>query len=337
MPLRVLAGMSDCWTGNVGQTIGVHKMSVARTSGKGTSLIIPNLLHYAGSVVVIDPKGENANLTAKYRAETLGQHVIVLDPFNVADVDDLYQGTFNPLTTLNALNPEIVDEAASLADAIVIRSKSSKDPHWDDTARMLIKATILLVLEYEFPENQTFTRVKELLTVGLAHPASEEDAVNDIVIPPSLDDYIEALKHSDQFNGALAAAGHALRDMGDQERGSVLSTTRRHLEFVSSLPMQDQIALSSFDPAELKTSAHGTSIYLVLPEYRLSGHSRWLRLMITTLLNALQRGTNTAGGSSKTSAKNQTLFILDELATSIGYLEAIERAASYIAGFGVKL
>jgi len=271
----ILLGQLSSPTDQSSQCIGYgddrHLVTIAGSrSGKGTSLIIPNLLHYAGSVVVIDPKGENANLTAKYRAETLGQHVIVLDPFHVADVDDLYQGTFNPLTTLNALDPEIVDEAASLADAIVIRSKSSKDPHWDDTARMLIKATIL--------------------TVGLAHPAADEGAVNDVTIPPSLDDYIEALKHSDQFNGALAAAGHALRDMGDQERGSVLSTTRRHLEFVSSLPMQDQIAMSSFDPNELKTSLHGTTIYLVLPEYRLSGHSRWLRLMITTLLNALQRG-----------------------------------------------
>ena len=38
-----------------------HLLTVAPTrSGKGVSSIIPNLLTYQGSVIVIDPKGENA-------------------------------------------------------------------------------------------------------------------------------------------------------------------------------------------------------------------------------------------------------------------------------------
>ena len=43
-------------------------ISIAPTrSGKGVSLIIPNLLTYRGSVLVVDPKGENAWITAAYR------------------------------------------------------------------------------------------------------------------------------------------------------------------------------------------------------------------------------------------------------------------------------
>jgi len=97
-----------------------HLITIAGSrSGKGTSLIIPNLLNYAGSVVVIDPKGENAARTAKYRAETLGQHVVILDPFNVCaqyeGLEDEYFGAFNPLTILDVDDPEIVDEATALA------------------------------------------------------------------------------------------------------------------------------------------------------------------------------------------------------------------------------
>jgi len=40
-------------------------------SQKGTAMIIPNLLSYEGSILVIDPKGENAMITAKHR-ETMG-------------------------------------------------------------------------------------------------------------------------------------------------------------------------------------------------------------------------------------------------------------------------
>ena len=50
-------------------------------SGKGRSIIVPNLLGgYQGSALVVDPKGELANLTATFRA-ALGQRVAVLDPF----------------------------------------------------------------------------------------------------------------------------------------------------------------------------------------------------------------------------------------------------------------
>lgn len=43
-----------------------HIITVAGSrSGKGVSMIIPNLLFYRGSVLVIDPKGELASITAR--------------------------------------------------------------------------------------------------------------------------------------------------------------------------------------------------------------------------------------------------------------------------------
>ena len=45
-----------------------HTLIVARTrTGKGTRVIVPTLLRYAGSALVIDPKGENAAVTARVR------------------------------------------------------------------------------------------------------------------------------------------------------------------------------------------------------------------------------------------------------------------------------
>jgi type IV secretion system protein VirD4 len=74
----------NSYYGRRGRLIGRvkrHLLSVAPTrSGKGVSLIIPNLLNYMGSIIVIDPKGENAYLTAKRRRE-LGQKTYILDPW----------------------------------------------------------------------------------------------------------------------------------------------------------------------------------------------------------------------------------------------------------------
>ena len=61
-----------------------HRMTIAPTrSGKGTARIIPALLSWPGSVFVMDPKGENFAVTARYRAQSLGQTVFVLDPCRI--------------------------------------------------------------------------------------------------------------------------------------------------------------------------------------------------------------------------------------------------------------
>jgi len=68
----------------VGSIDDRHRTLVAGSrSGKGRSVIVPELLTYAGSMIVIDPKGENAGITANYRADELGQKVFIIDPFQV--------------------------------------------------------------------------------------------------------------------------------------------------------------------------------------------------------------------------------------------------------------
>src|ERR1700733_8841894 len=64
--------------------------------GKGTSIIVNNLCFWPGSAVVVDPKGENATVTAARRGQGsehcagMGQAVHVLDPFKTAHVDERY-------------------------------------------------------------------------------------------------------------------------------------------------------------------------------------------------------------------------------------------------------
>ena len=82
------------------QLIGVsddrHMMTVAgNRAGKGVSAIIPNLLEYPGSILAIDPKGENAARTKNRRdkgskniKQSLGQDVYVLDPLRSIGTSD---------------------------------------------------------------------------------------------------------------------------------------------------------------------------------------------------------------------------------------------------------
>src|SRR5208283_4353142 len=66
-------------------------------TGKGTRFLIPNLLSIKDrSIIVIDPKGELAAVTADYR-RTLGD-VVILNPFNVLGFGS---AGFNPLAALD--------------------------------------------------------------------------------------------------------------------------------------------------------------------------------------------------------------------------------------------
>jgi hypothetical protein len=65
-----------------------HTLIVARTrTGKGTRVIVPTLLRYAGSCLVIDPKGENAAITARIRYGLAGRDVHILKPVGRAGQD----------------------------------------------------------------------------------------------------------------------------------------------------------------------------------------------------------------------------------------------------------
>jgi type IV secretion system protein VirD4 len=76
--------------------------------------IIPNLLDYPGSVICIDPKGENARITARHRARFGSVHV--LDPFGVTGIAS---AAFNPLDRLDPAGLDLADDAMTLADALV--------------------------------------------------------------------------------------------------------------------------------------------------------------------------------------------------------------------------
>ena len=101
-----------------------HLISIAPTrSGKGVSLIIPNLLTYRGSVLVVDPKGENAWVTAAFRRQAFGQKTVIVDPWG--EVNRRYGAMvgaaepiarFNPLSILDPGSDEYVDNLAYLAD-----------------------------------------------------------------------------------------------------------------------------------------------------------------------------------------------------------------------------
>src|SRR5208283_936092 len=94
--------------------------------GKGVGVIVPNLCFWPGSSIIVDPKGENATVTARRRgsgseyAHALGQKVCVLDPFGEVQLPAPLKARYNPLDAIDPESDIAVDDAGRIAAALVV-------------------------------------------------------------------------------------------------------------------------------------------------------------------------------------------------------------------------
>jgi type IV secretion system protein VirD4 len=301
----------------IGSTDNRHILTVAGSrGGKGVSLIVPNLLLYDGSVLAIDPKGELARITARARRQK-GQKVVVLDPFGESG---LPSGSFNPLDELDPAGKNVKDDAAQIADALIVANE--RDPHWTDSARILIKALILYTLTLPQEDRHLIT-VWRLLAA--THPIVT-DVARRAECSTRAALFTVLRRCTGVFDDAVAGAGANFAQMADREVASVFSTALTQLEFLDSKRMEDVLQSSNIRLSELKSEK--STVYLCLPATRMGTHARWLRVIINLALIAFER--------TKVKTEIPALMVLDEFAV-LGHMKSIEVAAGLMAGFGVKL
>jgi type IV secretion system protein VirD4 len=299
-------------------------------SGKGTRLLIPNLLQMENrSIFVIDPKGELAAVTAKHRAK-LG-NVVIVNPFGVLTKEPGYkwmQGNgYNPLIGLDADAPSFNADAALLAEAL-IKTESQKDPHFDDSARALVAALIMyVVLEAEHngtqppapdrPTVPTLDRVRALLCSVSKEPSARHPY--GVGIPELAHRMMQS-----EIRGLMNKASQ-FTDW-NKEIQSIASSAKRQTEFLDDDEMANDLLKGGFHFGELKKKP--TTVYLILPPQMMQRHGKWLRLLLTNALNACMR--------ERQEGEPRVLFMLDEFA-ALGHLEIIETVWALVRGYGIQI
>src|SRR5690606_8682698 len=135
--------------------------------GKGINVVIPNLLHFQGSVFVTDPKGELAAVTAAHRAERLGQKVYILNPWGL---HGLPQHRCNPLQPLRdaandpALIRGVADEAKALALQLLPEPEDSRNRYFREGARTILRAVMLHLATRGAPATCTLPEMWRVLS-----------------------------------------------------------------------------------------------------------------------------------------------------------------------------
>ena len=284
-----------------------NKLTISPQGGGKTSASSINaLLTHLGNLFVFDIKGELWATTARYRMENLGQQVISIDPYGLTRGKDFIKKKPTELLTKYHLNPfDWIPEDQGLRDRMInafaasfIINEGGSAQHFDDNAKILIRGYIDYMMQSFSQERRNLNTLYQLL--------SEHQ-----------DQAIETFKQMSGLDGRAQAAANQISRVGSDEKGSILSTTYRQIDWMSDYNVKATLSHSNFDLRKFITGK--MDIYVILPEDQIKEHQRFVRMLLSLIMSFIVQ----ADPSSL--PKNKMLFLLDELA-QLGYCPDVEQA-----------
>ena len=290
-------------------------LAAATGTGKGVGFVVPNLLNWQGSVIVLDIKGENFKLTSGYRSRVLGQKVYRFDPLN----EEGKTHGFNVLSYVRSGDLRITDVQAVAA---ILAPNESTDPYWDSAARDLLTGLILLVLE----AGDTLGWPKTLGQVYRVLQSEEETG-----------SYLRALLESVTEKGAEISQicrRYILSFCNEPEkpRGSIKSALAAKLSLFSNPLLDRATGVNDIELGSLRREP--TTIYLAVSPDELTRLSPVIRLFLEFFLTTNTRARETPADDAALSVP--VLLLLDEF-LSLGKITKLVHALSYVRGWGIKI
>lgn len=301
-----------------------HLMTIAPTgAGKGTGCIVPALLRFEGPVIVIDPKGENALITARRRRE-MGHEVAVLDPMGVTGLES---ARLNPLDALDPNSPTFVDDAMAVVSALAAgggRYDGGDGGYWRERGAAFVLGVLLHVMSDLPPSLRHLETVRTLVNKAVGELGRYTSAAEN---PPGGglgDTVLGALEAS--RNEEAREIARMLRIGALPTLGGILSFSQSIMDVIRSGAVSPVLRDTSFDLSAVQRG-EPLSIFLVLPPHMLESHGRLLRLWVHTLMSQIAART--------ARPKHSTLFILDE-AAQLGAFDDLRRAITLMRGYGLQ-
>ncbi|WP_322813312.1 type IV secretory system conjugative DNA transfer family protein [Terricaulis sp.] len=284
-----------------------HLLTIAPTgAGKGRGVIIPNLLRFEGSVIVIDPKGETWHVTHRRRKE-MGQEVRLLDPFGAVSkrTDSL-----NPFDLFDRPGALLDADAEMLASLLAGDVGFHKEPFWDNWGRSLMAGVIAAVAETAPKGERHFGKVREILM--------SDDAVYNLAA---------LIEGHENLNRLSKQNISSFLPITEQTRSGILSTAQSYLKVVNSDSALRSLSKSTISLDSVRKGDPMT-IYIVIPPDKLESHGALLRLWVGALMLTVM--------GRKRRPKRSTLFLLDECA-QLGEFGPLRQSMTLLRGYGLQV
>ena len=291
-------------------------LSAPTRSGKGVSSVIPTLLSYPGSVIVLDFKGENFDCTSGFRSK-FGK-VYRWEPTG----DKGHH--FNPMMEIRP-GEDAFSDANLIADILTTPASgngSAQSEHFQTGAKDFLTSLILHCLCSDW-KNKSLPGCREFLAQSDPADPSNKKYYCDLM---ASSDHGDELIHQAVVEGAIAQ-----RNRADDEGASMLSTVNNALAVFADAKIKRNTWNSEFYINEFEETKVPISLYLTIQYNDVQRIAPLIRLFITLFARRFTGG--------ETSAENRkfkvpVLFILDEF-DKLGRMDELEMNMGIHNGFGI--
>ena len=281
-------------------------------SGKGVGTIIPNLLNWGGSVVVIDLKGENYKVTSGFQAK-MGKKVFKFAPFD----KNFKSHRWNPLSYVNHDPTFVVGDLQNIGYMLYPKSEGTEG-FFNDQARNLfvglslycIESRIHLTMGEVLRRSNGGGRAKEFWQ-GVCDKGVAADGQTELS-----ENCLDMLR---QFAGN-----------SDNTLTSILSTFNAPLGVFQNPLVDAATSGDDFDLREVRRQR--IAIYLDVPTKKLAESALLVNLFFSM---AIDQNTDVLP-EDDAALKYKCLFVLDEF-PALGRVDKFFKAVGYIAGYGLRV
>ncbi len=286
-------------------------------SGKGVGVVIPNLLDYQESMVVLDIKQENFELTSGWR-KSQGQEIFLFNPF----AEDRKSHRWNPLSYVSRDSAFRVSDLLSIA-AMLYPEGSDDQKFWVSQARNTFMAFALYLFENWEDEQSIGFPVSTVPTLGAIYRLSSGDGTE-------LRAYLQKLSQKPFLSGHAKTAFANLLSQADETFASIMGTFKEPLNAWIN-PVLDA-ATSADDFLLTDVRKKKMTIYIGIQPNKLAESRLIVNLFFSQLINLNTKELP----KNNPDLKYQCLLLMDEF-TSIGKIDIISSAVSFMAGYNIRL
>jgi type IV secretion system protein VirD4 len=278
-------------------------------AGKGVGVVIPNLLSWADSVVVLDVKRENWDITAGFRARH-GQKVYLFDPLD----SEGRTARYNPLSFIDRLDDtDVVNELQKIG-GMLFPAPEKADPFWAEAARAaFVGVGALVAANPALPF--TIGEIYRRLTAGDAK----------VELPKVV---AEAKERGQRLSQACVSALSDFTSASDNTFSGIKQTITSKLSLWLNPYVDAATSETDFDLRQIRRER--ISIYLGVSPDNIDRIAPVYNLFLQQLIDLNTRELPASGGQVP------VLVLLDEFAR-LGKAPVIASAFSYVAGYGLRL
>lgn len=245
-----------------------HIITIAGTGGgKSSGLVVPTLCELTeGAVIVTDPSGELAAMTARRRAE-IGP-VVFLNPFaSIFSKDtglDYPDHGFNLLSALDPQSPAFITDTNALARLLMVTDRKESGSYWNDEGAEFLALMIASIKLYDAPDLHNLAFLYSVVRDSAENIAQRLQWIEDEGHPALKD---EATRFRDIIE-------HAKPQWAGIASKAALATKR----YVPTTPLGEHVCKNGFDAARLKTE--NVTLFILVPPSMLPVALPWLNTLM---------------------------------------------------------